>query len=357
MTSNNKEEISLLESTWSDRVSNDPKHRPQLMDRPSTTVRKEWCRRPQEAHIADGKKIRRLSVQEIAKIQGFDFEWVNIEGISDNDRIAVLGNAVPPPLSDAIANTLRESICFENKTLLEICAGIGGLSSGFSDFTPIAKIELWNIAAKVLRTNKPWPSDCVVEGYAQDYDYKSVKGKVGLLCGGPPCQPWSQGGKKLGAADPRDVMGFTPIAIADCEPEVFLFENVPGLISSNEHREYVQDLFKRMGTPKTGLRYGVAAAVVCAADYGVPQTRRRVIILGVKGKSNMYSNKILNKLIASSTHHDPTKPAIGKLPWVTLRQAFEGIPVTEPWRKWNVTDETLKRLELMSNNEDYNNEL
>lgn len=348
---NNEEKEVLLESTWSDKVSNDPKHRPQLMDRPSTTVRKEWCRRPQEAHIADGKKIRRLSVQEIAVIQGFDFEWVDVDGISDNDRIAVLGNAVPPPLSKVIAKTLTESIDFTNKTLLEICAGIGGLSSGFVDFNPIAKIELWDIAAKVLRTNKPWSADCVVEGYAQDYDYKAVKGKVGLLCGGPPCQPWSQGGKKLGASDPRDVMGFTPIAIADCEPEVFLFENVPGLINSVEHREYVQDLFKRMGTPKIGLRYGVAAAVLCAADYGVPQTRRRVFILGVKGKSNMFAHKILNKLTSCTTHHDPSKPAIGKTPWVTLRQAFGDIPITEPWKKWNVTDETLKRLELLEDDD------
>lgn len=91
---NKEQEITLLESTWSDRVSNDPKHRPQLMDRPSTTVRKEWCRRPQEAHIADGKKIRRLSVEEIAIIQGFDFNWVDIDGITDNERIAVLGGAL-----------------------------------------------------------------------------------------------------------------------------------------------------------------------------------------------------------------------------------------------------------------------
>lgn len=350
MVDNNIEtDSNLLESNWSDKVSNDPKHRPQVMDRPSTTVRKEWCRRPQEAHIVDGKRIRRLSVQEIAIIQGFDYEWVDIEGVSENERIAVLGNAVPPPLSRAIATTLQDSIEFKNKTLLEICAGIGGLSSGFSDFTSIAKIELWDIAAKVLRTNKPWPADCVVEGYAQEYDYKAVKGKVGLLCGGPPCQPWSQGGKKLGAADPRDVMGFTPIAIADCEPEVFLFENVPGLISSSEHKDYVQDLFKRMGSPKAGLRYGVAAAIVCAADYGVPQTRRRVIILGVRDKSNMYAHKILNKLASRTTHHDPSKPAIAKSPWVTLRQAFDGVPVTEPWRKWNVTDETLRRLELLEN--------
>lgn len=344
----------LLNSTWSDSVSNDPKHRPQVMDWPSTTVRKEWSRRPQEAHVVDGKKIRRLSVAEIAAIQGFPEEWVNIDGISDSEKIAVLGNAVPPPLSRAFANLLRENIDFENETLIEICAGIGGLSSGFDFLTPIAKIELWNVAAKVLRTNKPWPSECVIEGYAQQFNYEEYRGSVGLLCGGPPCQPWSMSGRKRGAEDPRDVMGFTPTAIALCEPEVFLFENVPGLLMTKNHQAYVADLFTRMSKPKENLKYGFAVIVVNAADYGVPQTRKRVFMLGVKGKSNTYANRLLNKIGEMATHHDPKKPAINKQPWVTLRQAFQGIPVTEPWKEWNATEETLRRLEIGidSDNED-----
>lgn len=346
----------LLESTWSDRVSNDPKHRPQLMDRPSTTVRKEWCRRPQEAHVVDGKKIRRLSVQEIAAIQGFPYDWVNVPGISNSERVAVLGNAVPPPLSSAIANAIHHFVDFQNPTLIEICAGIGGLSSGFAFLNPIAKIELWDVAAYVLRTNKPWPEECVVEGYAQEFDYKRYAGQVGILCGGPPCQPWSSAGKQKGAADPRDVMGFTPTAIADCEPEVFLFENVPGLMTSSIHKAYVADLFERMSNPKEGLRYGLAVAVVNAADYGVPQIRRRVIMLGVKNKSNLYAKKILRFLQDSTTHHDPSKPSIGKKPWVTLREAFEGIPVTEPWKQWNASEETLERLEIDVDEDDTNKE-
>lgn len=338
--------LELAHTNWSDRVANDPKHRPQLLDRPSTTVRKEWCRRPQEAHLGEGKRIRRLSVQEIAIIQGFDYSWVDVDGISESEKIAVLGNAVPPPMSVVLHKVLTDNIQFANRTLIEICAGIGGLSSAFLDFDPIAKIELWDIAAKILRTNKPWPEEAVIEGFAQDYDYKSKAGTVGLLCGGPPCQPWSQGGRQKGADDPRDVMGFTPKAIADCEPEVFLFENVPGLLSASEHKEYVKDLLHRMANPKEGLRYGVATTIVNMADYGVPQIRRRVLILGVKGKSNMFATKILAKLQECSTHHNPQKPAIGKRPWVTLREAFSGIPETEPWKVWNVTEETIKRLNL-----------
>jgi DNA-cytosine methyltransferase len=287
-----------------------------------------------------------MSVAEIAAIQGFPVQWVEVDGTTDSERIAVLGNAVPPPLSHVIAQVIHENIAFQNNTLIEICAGIGGLSSGFDYLSPIAKIELWDVAAQILRSNKSWPSECVVEGYAQQFDYAVHRGKVGLLCGGPPCQPWSMSGRKKGAADPRDVMGFTPVAIAECEPEVFLFENVPGLLMAKEHKAYVNDLFERMCNPKEGLRYGLAVMVFNAADFGVPQIRKRVLMLGIKGKSNMYANKILKKIQDAATHHDPSKPAIDKLPWVTLRQAFEGIPVTEPWKQWNATDETLKKLEI-----------
>ena len=338
-------EAELLESAWSVRVSNDPKHRPQVLDRPSTTVRKEWCRRPQEAHVADGAKYRRLSVAEIARIQSFPAEWVEVGGLTESEKIAVLGNAVPPLLSKALATVIKENYAFENRTLLEICAGIGGLSYGFEYLEPIAKIELWDVAAKVLRTGKPWPPSCVVEGYAQAYDYATVKGKVGLLCGGPPCQPWSQSGHQRGAADPRDVMGFTPVAIAACEPEVFLFENVPGLLTVKEHQAYVANLFRRMARPCEGLRYGMATAIVNAADYGVPQIRRRAIMLGVRGKSNTFVHSLMEKLQERAGYHDPSKPALGKTPWITLRKAFEGIPVTEPWMRWKATEATLKRMQ------------
>lgn len=312
----------LLRSTWSDAVSNDPKHRPQVMDWPSTTVRKEWCRRPQEAHVVDGKKIRRMSVAEIAAIQGFPAEWVNVDGITDSERIAVLGNAVPPPLSHVLANLLKDNIEFQNKTLIEICAGIGGLSSGFDYLTPIAKIELWDVAAKILRTNKPWPSECVVEGYAQQFDYEQYRGKVGLLCGGPPCQPWSMSGRKKGAADPRDVMGFTPTAIAACEPEVFLFLFPVNFVSNHRNRQYAMRLLDAMNRPKEGMKYGLAVREVNAADYGLAQIREYYAVLGIQGISNTKAYVLFDLLKKYQTHHNPNTPFIGMRTWMTLGELF-----------------------------------
>jgi DNA-cytosine methyltransferase len=323
----------ILDSTWSDRVANDPKHRPQRLDRPATTVRKEWCRRPQEAHLADGNRYRRLSVTEIAVIQGFDPAWVEVNSLTENEKIAVLGNAVAPPVARAIGRVIRESGCLKTQTSIEICAGIGGLSLGFPYLEPIAKIEMWDVACAVLRHH--FSESVVIEGKAQDYDFSAHQGKVGLLCGGPPCQPWSQSGARRGADDPRDVMGFTPTAIAACQPDVFLFENVPGLLSSREHSAYVTDLFERMQRPGMNLNYGVAYRVFNAADYGVPQVRRRVFILGIRDQSDAVARQILDKVEDAATHHDPAKSAYGKKPWVTLKEAFISLPNTQQWRRWN----------------------
>lgn len=331
---NIKQKTELLESTWSDNVANDPKHRPQFFNRLSTTVRKEWCRRPQEAHVADGDKYRRLSVAEIAVIQGFDPGWVQVDGLTENEKIAVLGNAVAPPVARAIGSVLLDSGFLKTLTSVEICAGIGGLSLGFPYLQPIAKIEIWDIACKVLKTH--FPPKTIFECLAQDYDFASLKGKVGLLCGGPPCQPWSQAGTQLGHEDPRDVMGFTPLAVASCEPDVFIFENVPGLLSSNQHDDYRKHLWSQLRNPKPGLTYGLDYKVLDAADYGVPQHRKRVFIVGVKNESDAKVRRLLSKVIAASTHHDPEKPAYQKLPWITLGEALKNIKSEHPWRKWNI---------------------
>lgn len=335
MNPSSQDHEELFESTWSDRVANDPKHKPQFYDRLSTTVRKEWCRRPQEAHIADGEKYRRLSVEEIATIQGFNPDWVAVDSLSENEKIAVLGNAVAPPVAQAIGKTIEQSGYIKTKTSIEICAGIGGLGLGFTYLQPIAKIEMWDVACHVLRAHfKP---EVVIHGKAQEFDFGSQKGKVGLLFGGPPCQPWSQAGAKRGNNDPRDVMGFTPEAVALCEPEVFLFENVPGLLSSVEHSDYREDLWRRLRNPKPGLSYGLDFKIINSADYGVPQIRRRVFIIGIKNQPDAKARRLLSDVLSAATHHDPEKPAYQKQPWVNLRTALSEVPNSNPWRKWNVS--------------------
>ena len=145
---------------WSKRTALDPKHRPQVPNLPSTTVRREWARAPQEAHVLDSSRtrIRRLTACEIAGIQGFETDWIEPSDVGERDAIKALGDAVPPPLARAVIESLIKGRQWKNRNFIEICSGAGGLSSGFSEevgFDPIAMIEHWMPACRILRTRKP----------------------------------------------------------------------------------------------------------------------------------------------------------------------------------------------------------
>lgn len=81
---------------------------------------------------------------------------------------------------------------------------------------------------------------------------------MGLLCGGPPCQPWSSGGLRRGSEDDRDVLGEMPNLISALEPEAFVFENVAGL-TTGQNKRYFDDL---MGSLKNA---GGSSSYLCDA--------------------------------------------------------------------------------------------
>lgn len=320
--------------TWSYSVAHDPKHRPQSLDRPATTVRREWSRWPQEAHLLDGEQssYRRLTVAEIALIQGFDQSWVNVPGVRDRDQIAALGNAVPPALAAAIGRSIREHWTFASKSSIEICAGIGGLTfaSSAAGLEPSALVELWEPACAILQYNKPWSPSRVICGDIRDFDYVQHK-RTGMLLGGPPCQPWSQAGQGIGQADPRDLLGYVPQILLDCEPEVFLVENVPGLYTNPTHRQYLENLTACLSRPSPALAYGLGVALFTAADFGVPQVRRRLFILGFKNRSGAFAEKVLKSVESLATHSEASRPIKGRQTWVTLREAFKGLSDPGGW--------------------------
>lgn len=278
-------------------------------------------------------RYRRLTVEEIAQIQGFDAVWVTVPGISKRDQIAALGNAVPPPLAAAIGRVVGEHWAFSNKSSIEICAGIGGLTfaSSASGLEPAALIEIWEPACSILRHEKPWLPSKVFCGDARDFNYKQFN-SVGMLLGGPPCQPWSQCGQGLGQADPRDLLGSVPQILGDLEPEVFLIENVPGLYTSAAHRNYLEKLTAALGRPTASLSYGIGLGIFNAADYGVPQVRRRLFLLGFKDRSAAFAEKVLDNIHFAATHSTASKPFRGRQPWVRLGDAFKGLNDPGGWK-------------------------
>src|SRR5262249_10237418 len=161
-------------------------------------------------------------------------------------------------------------------------AGIGGLAEGAAaiGLEHLLLVDYDEICGQLLSNRRQWRPDRVVVSDLRVVDLSGLRGKVGLLSGGPPCQPWSQSGHRLGNDDARDLLGEITNIVAATAPEAFLFENVPGLASSlNE--PYLRALLDRLRYPAPGLRYGVIVAVLNAADFGVPQVRERIFILGI----------------------------------------------------------------------------
>ena len=111
-----------------------------------------------------------------------------------------------------------------------------------------------------------------------NFDARPYKGKVDIVIGGAPCQAFSMVGKRRGLADTRGTL-FHEFArvIRQCEPKIFIFENVRGLLSHDEGHtcKVIQNKFKKLG-------YAIHQEVLNSRDYGIPQNRQRVFVVGFK---------------------------------------------------------------------------
>lgn len=194
---------------------------------------------------------------------------------------------------------------------IELFAGAGGLGMGFSSsgVHHQAVVEWSKHACETLRINKRcgvepiahWAD--VTEGDVRQFDFSCYAG-LDLITGGPPCQPFSMGGKHRGFLDERDMFPQAVRAIREVRPKAFVFENVKGLTRASFYNyfNYIQlqleypslvpregeewlDHFSRLEQHKTAggrSEYHVVARLVNAADYGVPQKRERVFFVGFR---------------------------------------------------------------------------
>jgi DNA (cytosine-5)-methyltransferase 1 len=187
---------------------------------------------------------------------------------------------------------------------LEIFSGAGGLAKGLelSGFKHAAFVEFNKHACESLSEN--FDPDRVFFGDIKDFDLDSV-GTCDMVAGGPPCQPFSLGGKHKADQDSRDMFPYAIRAIERLAPKAFVFENVKGLLRQT-FSDYFEYIILRLSYPDfaskkdsswedhldelrsigkfgyTGKKYDVKFKLINAADYGVPQTRERVVIVGIR---------------------------------------------------------------------------
>ena len=194
--------------------------------------------------------------------------------------------------------------------VISLFAGCGGSSLGYgmAGCEVLAAVEFDSHAAKTYRAN--FPKTKFYEGDIAMLDPQTVLNDLGLaageldiLDGSPPCQGFSTAGKRK-VSDARNRLFEEYVRfLRAMKPKAFVMENVPGLVAGN-----MRTVFAEVITALRAEGYVVRARILNAAHYGVPQTRRRVIILGLREDLGLV----------------PAHPAPKTRP-VSLRKALEGL--------------------------------
>ena len=196
--------------------------------------------------------------------------------------------------------------------VVDLFAGVGGLSYGFS-LLPEFKIILANeIDSNIAETYKlNYPETPVINCSIADLTEEKIREvignqKVDLVVGGPPCQSYSTLGKRQ-MDDRANLFVQYKRILKILNPKVFVFENVTGILSMNKGKLFpeIQKEFQEIG-------YELKYKVLDAADFGVPQHRERVFLIGEKNKNNF-------------TYPEPTHGE-GLKPYVTLADAIGDLP-------------------------------
>jgi len=196
---------------------------------------------------------------------------------------------------------------------IDLFAGAGGLTLGLKQagIRTSAAVERDPHCAVTFAAHTP-DAD-LYDADIQGVDLSRYRDKFALVYGGPPCQPFSSGGLRAAAADGRDMIPTFIEAIRVIGPHAFLMENVDGLASST-HRTYFADTLQAFRY----LGYRVTWKVLNAADYGVPQKRQRLFVVGMRDRVFVFP----------APTHGPGRPR----PHIAVRDVLPDVhrPLGEP---------------------------
>jgi DNA (cytosine-5)-methyltransferase 1 len=235
-----------------------------------------------------------------------------LKGYSTKKKEELLTLLQPSVVTEVAA--IPSSASSNSPTFIEVCAGCGGLSTGFMNagFQPLLLNELEKTFCKTLQKNHPGVQ--IHQGSMTALDLKPYKGKVDVLQGGVPCQAFSQAGERKGLEDPRGklIVEFNRL-VKECEPKVLLVENVRGLETHNKGATLkgILELFANDG------RYTIYHKVLNAKDFEVPQKRERILIVGIRsdlGKTFTYPKPSTNKLLLKDVLVDVPSSPCAKYP-------------------------------------------
>ena len=196
--------------------------------------------------------------------------------------------------------------------VVDLFSGVGGLSYGFSkipEFNILAANEIEKDISIAYSLNHPNVDmlNCDINQLTEEKLQEVLKGKrVDLIVGGPPCQSYSTLGKRQMDERASLFMQYKRI-LTILKPKAFVFENVSGILSMDKGR-----LFERVKSEFESLGYQLKYKLLDAVDYGVPQHRERVILVGFKGENKF-------------EYPQPTYGE-GLKPYITLEEAIGDLP-------------------------------
>jgi DNA (cytosine-5)-methyltransferase 1 len=236
-------------------------------------------------------------------------------------------------------------------TLVDLFAGCGGMTRGFEDsgaFESIFAVEFDRDAAATYAANF---GDHVACGPIEDV---AAFPAADVVIGGPPCQGFSPLNRAAVGFERRGLWQQYLRALEAAEPRAFVMENVPELLRSAEYAE-----FKRRAE---ALGFQVEGEILNAADFGVPQRRRRAIVIGVRDGGAAAipwpqpthadpSLSLVTQRVTKDSHPQPNPSSFvthrvtkdeglprglaTPVPWVTFREAVEGLSLQPDGRRWH----------------------
>ena len=203
-------------------------------------------------------------------------------------------------------------------TCVEICTGAGGQALGLAmaGFVHVALVEYEKEYCDTLTFNRPeWN---VIHTDVRDFSGLPYRGKIDLLSGGVPCPPFSVAGKQLGSDDERDLFPEAIRLVKEINPRAVMLENVRGFLDPifNEYRENIIESISSLG-------FKVQIKLLKANDYGVPQLRPRIVIVGIRND--------ISREFHYPEEHPEKSPTVGKVLYDLMKE--KGWKGAKQWAK------------------------
>jgi len=234
-------------------------------------------------------------------------------------------------------------------TFIDLFAGCGGLSEGFykQDFEALTHVEFDHYSCQSLRARMQYygyseerisvlEKDITDRDIIQKIKNEIHSSEIDVIVGGPPCQSFSS----LGRAKDQDAMRNDPRnylfesyekILNYFKPKIFVFENVTGLLTAKLGSKKTIDVILERLSKGYKLINEVDKMVLNSCDYGVPQIRKRVFLIGVRKDINFSTQNIFNNF--KKTHYNPTstkEERINKKKYVNVRNAIGDLPPLKP---------------------------